>query len=393
MTDKTDMTEKGVVRPSDAEPRMSKYLHNKGASLGLPISGTFELTARCNFNCKMCYVHKNEPGLAEKELSADEWLNIAREARDNGMMFLLLTGGEPFLRPDFPYLYTELIRMGMLVSINTNASLFNDELRDLFRRYPPTRLNVTLYGGSEETYRDLCGNASYEKVVSHLKMMKEDGLQVRLNVSLTPYNACDMAKIDEVSREIGLQAKASSYMYPPVRNGAPAGVNPARFTAEQAGRTMAAWNALRDTKEVFKRRAESIRSRQSAGLSDICPDDSASTVQEGMRCRGGRCSFWMTWDGRMLPCGTMDVEPAYPLRDGFMKAWEQTRAYAAGIRMPRECAVCPDRNDCAVCASVCKGETGRFDGKPEYICTMMRSAREEILRIADQKEKEAEHED
>lgn len=40
-----------------AEPLLSSYLHAKGAMLGLPVSGTFELTARCNFSCPMCYVH------------------------------------------------------------------------------------------------------------------------------------------------------------------------------------------------------------------------------------------------------------------------------------------------------------------------------------------------
>jgi uncharacterized membrane protein YeiH len=39
------------------EPFLATYLHNMGGKKGLPISGNFELTARCNFNCPMCYVH------------------------------------------------------------------------------------------------------------------------------------------------------------------------------------------------------------------------------------------------------------------------------------------------------------------------------------------------
>ena len=41
------------------EPAWSTYFHAKGAALGLPVAGNFELTTRCNFNCKMCYVHDN----------------------------------------------------------------------------------------------------------------------------------------------------------------------------------------------------------------------------------------------------------------------------------------------------------------------------------------------
>ncbi|MCQ2424385.1 MAG: radical SAM protein [Clostridia bacterium] len=373
------MTEKPVVRPRTSEPWLSEYLHSKGNRLGLPISGTFELTARCNFNCRMCYVHQQDlPEQEKRELSAEQWLAIAREARDAGMMFLLLTGGEPLLRQDFPYLYTELVKMGLVVSINTNASLYNEELRELFNRYPPSRLNVTLYGGSEETYRTLCGNASFRKVVDNLRSMKADGLQVRLNVTLTPYNVGDMALIDEISREIGLQAKASSYLYPPVRRGGKVGRNDARFSPEEAGAVMARWNALRDTKERTLQRAEMIRQRRFAGLTETCAD----VEQEGVRCRAGRSSFWLTWDGRMLPCGTMDTEASYPLRDGFAKAWQEVVASTAAIRLPKECSGCADRENCSVCASICKGETGAFDCKPEYICTMMKSARDTTVKIA-----------
>ena len=40
-----------------AEPRLSTYLHSKAIKMGIPISGNFELTSRCNFRCEMCYVH------------------------------------------------------------------------------------------------------------------------------------------------------------------------------------------------------------------------------------------------------------------------------------------------------------------------------------------------
>jgi MoaA/NifB/PqqE/SkfB family radical SAM enzyme len=47
----------------------------------------------------MCYVHDNENICGE--LSAKEWLDLGKEAAGCGMVYLLLTGGEPFLREDF----------------------------------------------------------------------------------------------------------------------------------------------------------------------------------------------------------------------------------------------------------------------------------------------------
>ena len=61
------------------EPMLSKYLHARGRTLGLPISGTFELTPRCNFHCRMCYVHltAEEQRSRGAELSTERWLALA----------------------------------------------------------------------------------------------------------------------------------------------------------------------------------------------------------------------------------------------------------------------------------------------------------------------------
>ena len=120
---------------SSTEPRLSSYLHARACRSGTPLAGNFELTARCNFNCKMCYVHltAEEQQRRGRELTADEWLAIAQEARSRGMLFLLLTGGEPLIRKDFRYLLTELKKMGLLVSVNSNGSLIDRDWLDFFR--------------------------------------------------------------------------------------------------------------------------------------------------------------------------------------------------------------------------------------------------------------------
>lgn len=143
------------MEPSGVEPRLSSYLHAKACRDGTPLAGNFEITPRCNFNCRMCYVHLTEEQQRARgsELSADEWLAIAEKARAQGMLFLLLTGGEPLMRQDLRYLLTELKKMGLLISINSNGSLINDEWLEFFRREPPFRFNITLYGCSDRSYR------------------------------------------------------------------------------------------------------------------------------------------------------------------------------------------------------------------------------------------------
>ena len=80
-----------------------KAVWEKAYEDAIPISGTFELTPRCNFNCRMCYVHLPESEIHKhgRELSAGEWLRIAREAKEAGTTWLCITGGEPLMHPEF----------------------------------------------------------------------------------------------------------------------------------------------------------------------------------------------------------------------------------------------------------------------------------------------------
>ena len=74
-------------KKGNSEPYIATYLHGKGRQLGLPIAGNFELTARCNFNCPMCYVHLSNEQVEARggELSAQQWLQIAKAAKDRGI--------------------------------------------------------------------------------------------------------------------------------------------------------------------------------------------------------------------------------------------------------------------------------------------------------------------
>ena len=91
----------------NSEPMFSTYLHTKANAAGVPASATFELTSRCNFNCKMCYVHSQSSALCKsQEKSAEWWINLGKKAAEQGVVFLLLTGGEPLLREDFKEIYT-----------------------------------------------------------------------------------------------------------------------------------------------------------------------------------------------------------------------------------------------------------------------------------------------
>ncbi|MCD7774120.1 MAG: radical SAM protein [Clostridiales bacterium] len=356
---------------ADIEPALSKYFHQKGIVRGIPVSGTFELTRKCNFNCKMCYIHCCDTS-KDNELTADQWISIAEKARDMGMLFLLLTGGEPLIRPDFPEIYERLQKLGFVISINSDGSLIDGEIFELLKKYPPCRINISLYGGSRETYENLCGNGQFDIVAENIKKLKGVGITVKINSVFNKYNVSDADRIFDIARELDIAVRPASYMYPPVRAGGSTGCNGARLTPKEAAACNIKCKKLMYSRESLENQVGEMMKIDSSE----CDDDNVEG--SGVRCRAGRSSFWVTFDGKMTPCGMMP-EPFVSLKDvPFDKAWEKIRQMTSEIRLPKECQSCKLKDICSVCAAMCYTETGSFGGKPEYICSMM----EEIVNYS-----------
>ena len=196
-------------------------------------------------------------------------------------------------------------------------------------------------------------------------------MQVSLNLSITPYNKDDLKQIHADAEELNVNVRATSYMYPPIRvNDGQYGCGN-RLSCTESARYSVQWDLLRFSEEEFAYRARNLREMISQER-EGCPLEEG----EGVRCRAGSTAFWITWDGRMLPCGMLAAPVTYPLDTGFSSAWEQIRRATAQIRTPPKCAGCDYRDICGACASVYYTETGRFDEVPEYVCRRA----EEIVR-------------
>lgn len=355
------------------ELRIVEHMSRKACALGVPLSGTFELTPLCTMACRMCYVRMSQAELdasGKRLRTPDEWLKLAQEAKALGTLMLLLTGGEPFLYPGFRQLYTALREMGFVLSINSNATRIDAETAAWLAENPPQRVNVTLYGASDATYGRLCQNPQgFTLAARGIARLREAGIAVKLNCSVTPDNVCDLEKILAFSDREKLVLQATAYMFPPLRRDAGSIGQNRRFTPAEAARAEAKIRLLQYGKENLRRYLEAVEAHRITDA-PACPGSEG----EGLQCRAGKSAFWITWDGRMTPCGMVNEPVQHPFETGFAPAWDAIRRETAELRLPPECAACDARETCHTCAAMCCTESGRFDGKPQYRCDMLRAA-------------------
>ena len=361
------------------EPMLTEYLHRKASITKTPISGTFELSPLCNMDCKMCYIKmsKEKQESIARLRTNEEWLNLAKEARDEGMLFLLLTGGEPFLVKNFKELYIELHKMGFCISINSNGTMIDEEVIEWLKKYPPMRINMTLYGASDETYERLCNNPKgFTQVTKALSLLKENNIQVKLNCSVTPYNKDDLKEMMDFVEEHDLVIQATSYMFPPLRKDESKIGQNDRFTAEDAALYGAYISAYSNGIDNFKAYVDSGQ------LAIYDADDECGIVEgDHMRCRAGITSFWMTWEGKMLPCGMIPDKGKDPWKVGFDEAWENVKNIVSEITLPVKCAGCGKKDECRACAAMVYTETGTYDKVPQYRCEMTKNYPEACKKV------------
>lgn len=360
---------------STAEVR--RFLNRKASALGIPVSGIFELTPRCNLKCKMCYVRLTPEQMTHigTERTADEWLNIGKQCADEGMAFLLITGGEPTIRTDFPKIYEGLTKLGLSISINTNGTLLTPELKELWHRLPPAQVNITLYGVCPEDYKNLCDNGdAFNKVIDTLDWLKNEGILVHLNTTIVPTNYSKWLELEKFAVNKGLELRATTYCFPPTRRGCNECKSFERISPEEAGDLLARDLHFRLGDSAILTRAEDL----SLPVQKSCEIENGEPIQ----CQAGRSQFWMTWYGAMTLCGMIDKPATLPFEYGFAEAWQQLRSLSQAIRLCSVCNNCPEQKSCMNCAAVTYAETGRFDGKPEYMCKLNRSYRETIVKLA-----------
>jgi MoaA/NifB/PqqE/SkfB family radical SAM enzyme len=201
---------------------------------GIPLIGTFEITARCNLACKMCYIRmEGSRTILEKERTAQEWIALGKEAVNAGTLFLLITGGEPLIRPDFREIYEGLNRFGFIITLFTNGTLVDEKFIQWIKKIPPNKVGITLYGASPETYQRVSGDAgAYEKALKGINLFLEAGITVQLSATITHGNIGDIEALDKIAEERKLRIDHVFDLIKPVR-GACSEAENERLSAEE----------------------------------------------------------------------------------------------------------------------------------------------------------------
>lgn len=348
----------------------NQVLREQAVKNSVPITGQFELTARCNLRCKMCYVCRsaNDSEVRGQELTARQWIRLAEEARDAGMLYVLLTGGEVFLRPDFKSIYEEMLNLGLRLSIYTNATLITPKIAEWLGRMRPEEVEITVYGASSDTYQRVTGNArGFELAWRGIDLLREQGIEIKLRTTVIRDNADDLERISELANARDLMLRYVFYVS--ARRGESSKVDEAiRLTPYEIHQCETRCS------QAYGEYMDRMKSKHNIAVDPVPdqPDHEKLSSDSAFACHAGTTDFWVTWQGEMTPCGLMSEPATRPLQTGFATAWQELGALCRSIPICSDCQKCDLNSVCSTCPARLKSETGSYDVPAQYLCEWAR---------------------
>jgi len=311
----------------------------------VPLHVSLEVTYRCNLHCKHCYVDRDLRDHPSDELSVAEWCGILDQLASAGALYLLLTGGEVFLRPDFLEIALAARERGFQFAILTNGTLVTPSIIDGLKEIRPHFVGISLYGATVSTHEAVTGcPGSFVATSEAISGLVAEGIQVVVQTTLMEDNIHEVEAIRDLVCRMGASLSLG-YQIAPTKGCSP---GPQQFEAS------------------FE--AIACHLGESPGLA--LPGQATGPET----CRAGRALCAVSPYGDVSPCLMMPLRLGNLRERGFSDIWRENPCddllYLRSLTGEdiEGCADCPEAAFCQRCPGAALAETGSLTGRQPSAC-------------------------
>ncbi|MDR2155726.1 MAG: radical SAM protein, partial [Burkholderiaceae bacterium] len=163
----------------------------------------WNLIRRCNLSCKHCYAFSADhdyPG----ELSTAQVFEVMDDLKAFKVPVLILSGGEPLLRPDLFEIAARAKAMKFYVGLSTNGTLIDEGLAERIHATGFDYVGISLdgIGATHDKFRRLAG--AFDRSLSAVRHLQRLGTKVGLRFTMTELNAHDLPNLLALMRAEGV---------------------------------------------------------------------------------------------------------------------------------------------------------------------------------------------
>lgn len=335
----------------------------------VPISGILELTSRCNLKCVHCYLGEQEEQRQRRgdEMTTARVKEVIDDIVRSGCLYLVITGGDPMVRRDFPEVYRYAKQAGLFVTVFCDGVLVDDSMVELFKKYPPFGVDISLYGATAQTYEAVTRvRGSFARCLAGIGRLKDNGIPFSLKTVILSLNKHEVPAMARMAKDLDVKFRTDSAVFPCLPN---QDQTPLQLRVPPAE---AVEVELADPATLKRWVDYTDRHRGNEGSEYL------------YNCGAGVTNFYVDPFGFASPC-LMTTQYRYSLEQrSFASLWAKELVQLRS-RKPRDgfgCNACEMQSACGGCPAFNYQENGAEDVKSEYVCetTRHRWARIETAR-------------
>lgn len=338
------------------------------AAIEPPFLVALNLTRRCNLKCAHCYLDAGTLRAgAPDELRTDEVLALlGRIASLSDEIMVVLTGGEPLLRPDVATLARRAVDLGLMIVVGTNGMLLDARRVATLQAAGVHAVGISLDSLDpvyHDRFRGLPG--AWKATLAGIDTCRRAGLMFQLHFTVTDDNADELDEIIAFARGAGAAVLNVFFVVCTGRGRTLSNISVDRYEAV-LGRLA---EAARDEPDlVVRARCAPHFKRLARQMVPPLPITLADGYEAG-GCLAGTRYCRVTPEGELTPCPYMEVSAGSVRKTDFAVLWANAPLFAA-LRSPTlagRCGVCEYAKFCGGCRARPLARDGNLMGE-DFLC-------------------------
>ena len=160
-------------------------------------------TKTCNLKCVHCYAEA-EIRKFNGELTTEEARAMIEDLADFKVPALLISGGEPLVRPDILDLAEYATSLGVRVTFSTNGTLIDAKKAERLKKIGVTYVGISIDGGEERHDHFRGKQGAFREAIRGIRNCRDAGIRVGVRFTVTQENLPELDNVFKVVEDEGI---------------------------------------------------------------------------------------------------------------------------------------------------------------------------------------------
>ena len=318
----------------------------------VPLVLSWNVTRKCNLKCPHCYINATTKQL-KNELTTEEAKDLIDQICKVSRPLLILSGGEPLLREDIFELIRYGAAKGLKMGLGSNGCLIDARIAKRLKEAGIETVSISLDSHIPEQHDEFRGvGGSWEKAVRAIKALREEGVLVQVNTTVTQHNYDQIDEIMSLVEKIGVENFHLFFLVPTGRGVKIADVSPAKYE-----------NMIKTTFARVAKHKLNVRPSCAPQFMRIAKDMGLNMRRWIRGCLAGLYYCRVYPNGDITPCPYLPIKLGNVREKSFKEIWfnsEMFKTLRDFNALKGKCGVCEYRALCGGCRARAYGLSSDF---------------------------------